>query len=472
MVSRLRNVVCTVVVTWCATALPAQDLDGYPRVMQGPVVGAADASSFRVWVRMSGEFPVQVEYDTDPQFTDPRRTPAVDAQKTLDYCVTLQATDLRPATRYYYRVLADAQPDKYRDGKPPFHVTTAPADGTATRFRVAFGSCARFQREPLQPIWRVIPEYDPDLFFWLGDNVYADSLDAEILAEELGRQREHPSIQGLLATVPQFAIWDDHDFGLNNHDRTNPVKAENLDVWKRWWPNPAFGLPNVKGVFFAWQYAGVDFFFLDGRYHRDPNSQPDGPDKTMLGAGQLNWLKRGLKSSRAPFKVIVSGSVWTTGKGAGGDAWSSYRHERDALFDWIMQEQIEGVVLLSGDTHTGELNAAPWSERRGYDLYDLVASPLAQEPDNEWIFRDVEQRIRLPYDLGPNFGLIEFDLTRDDPQLTFRLIGLESRSVWEPLVLKSSELRPGVTTWRDKQSPDAARWMELLRSMPAESDDR
>ena len=236
-----------------------------------------------------------------------------------------------------------------------------------------------------------------------------------------------------------------------------------MAVWKRYWPNPGFGTEKCEGVFFKYRYGGVDFFFLDCRYHRDPNKMIDGPEKTMLGQAQLKWLKDELAGSSAPFKVLVSGSVWTTKKGDGGDAWSSYETERNALFDWIMEEGIGGVVLLSGDTHTGELNVAPWSEKGGYDLYDFVSSPLAQEPDNNWLFRDVEQRVRLPYSLGENFGLMEFDLTEEDPKITFRLIGVESRPVWKPLEIRASELQPGVSSWKKKQSEDAAKWMKYLK---------
>ena len=448
----------------------AQDPDGYERAMQGPMVGAVTENSCLIWARMSWTFPTQVAFARQPDFSDEQLTAQVTPRKDEDYCVTIPLKNLKPATKYYYRLVIGGSNDKYRSGKPPLSFKTAPASGTQAKFRVAFGSCARWQRESSQPIWSVIPEYEPDVFFWLGDNVYADTLDPDILAEELTRQREVPHIRKFLATVPQFAIWDDHDFGLNNHDRTNPTKAENLLMWKRYWPNPAFGTKNTQGVFFKYQYGNVDFFFLDGRYHRDPNSAPDGPKKTMLGPGQLKWLKAGLTASTAPFKVLVSGSVWTTGKGAGGDAWSSYRSERDNLFDWIMNENIPGVVLISGDTHTAELNVAPWSERGGYDLYDLVSSPLAQEPDNDWLFRDVEQRIEVPYDLGPNFGILDFDLTAKDPTLTFRIITLESKPAWKPLILRHSELIPGVSSWQDKQSKDAVRWMKMIDKGSSEED--
>ena len=64
----------------------------------------------------------------------------------------------------------------------------------------------------------------------------------------------------LLRRVPQLAVWDDHDFGLNNYDRRHPAKEAALATFRRYWPNPSFGTPEVPGVFFAYRYGGVDFF--------------------------------------------------------------------------------------------------------------------------------------------------------------------------------------------------------------------
>jgi alkaline phosphatase D len=462
MLGRFAATVSLVFSSVLVSRLSAQDPDGYPRAMQGPMLGTVTETSFAVWARTSWNFPVQVAYSESPTFEDEKRTVAVVPKKDRDYCVSIVVNGLKPSTIYYYRLIIDGGEDKYQGGKPPHSARTSPAVGAPVKFRIAHGSCARWQSEPRQRIWPVIRDYQPDLFFWLGDNVYADTLDPDVLAEELARQREVPDLRPLLATVPQLAIWDDHDYGLNNHDRTNPQKESFLGVWKRYWPNPGFGTESTKGVFFRYSYGDVDFFFLDGRYHRDPNKLADGPQKTMLGKAQLAWLKRGLSGSSATFKVLVSGSIWTADKGPGGDAWSSYRTERDSLFDWIMEEQILGVVLVSGDTHTGELNAACWSKNGGYDLYDFVSSPLAQEPDNDWLFREVDQRIRLPYNQGENFGIIDFDTTVEDPKLTFRLVGLSGKAVWEPLELRASELKVGRSTWSEKQSSDAAKWMKRI----------
>jgi alkaline phosphatase D len=106
--------------------------------------------------------------------------------------------------------------------------------------------------------------------------------------------------------------------------------------------------------------------------------------------------------------------------------------------------------LLSGDTHVAELNCIPWSDRGGYDLYDLVSSPLAQEPSTSWRDRRPELRIRPVHGAGPNFGRLDFDLVEADPRLHFTVVGVDGRAVWQPLELRASELRPGVRSWPEK----------------------
>src|SRR5690606_14947092 len=159
--------------------------------------------------------------------------------------------------------------------------------------------------------------------------------DPDVLAEEYRRQRNVPALQQLLRSTPQLAVWDDHDYGLNDHDRTSPMREAALAVFRRYWANPSYGLPDAPGVFFRWSYGRVDWFFLDVRSYRDPNREPDGPAKSMLGVKQLEWLRNGLRASSAPFKLLVSGSGWSKAKGPGGDSWASYLDERDRLFDWI-----------------------------------------------------------------------------------------------------------------------------------------
>ena len=267
---------------------------GYPRVMQGPMIGAVTPGSMLVWARVSGPHSVEIEYSPDQAFLDTRRTTAVVARAEDDYTVRIELAGLSPSTRYWYRVLLDGAQARY--GRVPYAARTAPPGRAPVR--IAFGSCARVQIDPEQRIFDAVRQAEPDLFVWLGDNIYGDSDRPELLAEEYRRQRNVAALEPLLATVPQIATWDDHDFGLNNADRTYPARAESLRVFRNYWANPGAGLTDTPGVFFRYEYAGVDLFVLDGRYHRDPNDTPDGPGKTMLGAAQLAWLEAGLRAGR------------------------------------------------------------------------------------------------------------------------------------------------------------------------------
>ena len=430
--------------------------EGTPRLLLGPMVGAVSATAAPIWMQLSGDyFDTQVAYTTDPVAGPWLRTPPQRARAQDDCTLVIRLENLQPDTTYHYRVLANGKVDKYLRDLPPMSLRTAPAK--PARFRVAFGSCARIQSDPEQPIWRAVAQNRPDLFFWLGDNIYGDSTVPATLAMEYQRQRFVPSFQPIGRNIPQLAIWDDHDFGLDNFDRTNPIREQALQVFRRYWANPAYGQPGAPGVFFDYSYGGVDFFFLDGRYHRAPDADPDTPEKEFLGRGQFEWLKARLLASTAPFKVLACGSGWSRFKGPGGDSWSAYLHERQRLFDFIRDKGIGGVVLLSGDTHFPYVACAPWSEQGGYDFYDLVSSALAQvvAESADGMERAVarmapDRMIRAPLLGINNSGVIDFDMTGATPSLSFNVIDIRGRALYDPLVLRADELVNGVSSWRTK----------------------
>jgi alkaline phosphatase D len=418
-----------------------------PRLMEGPMVGAVTPASVTIWARVSGPTPVSIEYSPAANFANSKRTAPVIPAREDDYTVRITIDGLTAATPCYYRVIVGDQLDRYQALNSPYRTRTAPAITTRGRFTVALGSCVRIQQDMEQPIWKQVMAANPDLFFWIGDNIYADAQEPEVFAEEYRRQRAVPGLQPVIRSVPQLAMWDDHDFGVNDGDRTNPTKDMALRLFKQYWANPSYGLPETPGVFFKYQYGGIDFFFLDDRYYRDPNKQPSTPQKTFLGTGQLAWLKAGLKASKAPFKILLSGSGWSIGKGPDGDAWSACLDERNALFDYIRENAITGVVLASGDTHVAELNCIPWSEKGGYDLYDLTTSPLAQRTESNWVNRRPEIRIRQVFAGDSNFGLMTFD-TAGEPTLTYNVIDTRGRAAWAPFTITAGQLKNGVTSWR------------------------
>lgn len=432
------------------------DWDGYPRLLHGPMLGWSGPDTITIWARVSAPVDTVIEYRLDGGAWT--RSLPVRAEAAGNYIVLHTLRGLPADTALAYRVIVDGAPDPDTARAEPFRARTAPA--TRARFRFGFGSCARRQRHPIQPIWDALERFDPDLFFWLGDNIYGDSLDPDILREEYLRQRDVPNCRAFMAGRPQLAIWDDHDFALNDSDARNPVKDQALGVFNQVWANPSGGLIGTPGVFFAQSFGGVDFFALDNRYHRDPAGVPDTPGKTALGSVQRDWLKAALKASEAPFKLILAGQPWNDGKAAGHESWSSFTHERADLIAFIARERINGVVLLSGDTHVGELNCLPDARYgAGYDLFELVSSPLAQDCATSYLnYRPIE-RVRQVYAGGSNAGIVDVDMTLADPTLRFQLIDTQGNAAWAPMELKASELWPGRSVWREKaDAVSRARW--------------
>ena len=423
------------------TRLDAASL-GYPRLLEGPMIGAPRPDGFTVWSRASGAFGVTVDYATDRAFTRPLTTQAVAASEAEDCVTCVTVTGLQPDTTYYYRMKLDGIADRH--APLPFRTRTAPAGPRP--IRIAFGSCARVQLDPVQPVWRAVAACEPDLFLWLGDNIYADSDAAESYTDLYARQRSVASLEPLLRSVPQLAIWDDHDFGYNDSDGTNPIKAMTLRQFDRWWANPAAGLPETPGVFCRQSFGPVDLFMLDGRYHRDNPDAPERPGKTMLGAGQKAWLKRELKASRATFKVLVSGTGWSSAE-RGGDSWAMFRSERDELLDFIRDERIGGVFGISGDVHMGEANCVPRSEQGGYDFYDLVSSGLAQLLSPKFVDQLPEVRLRAPWIGSANFGLLDFTFD-PEPQVAMSVRNVIGAPVWDPVVVTAADLVNGRSSWR------------------------
>jgi len=422
---------------------------GYPRSLQGPMVGAPGPNHFTIWVRASGAFDVLLEYASDREFTDVKRTAPVRATAEGDFCVHLRAEGLQPGRTYWYRLRFDGKLDRYQP--LPFRTRTAPA-GPAD-FRVVYGSCCRSQFDMEQRIFSVAQALEPDMFFWLGDNIYADSDSPDALADLYRRQRGVDRLQGLIRSTPQLATWDDHDFGFNDSDGTNPIKGEALRLFNSWWANPRHAEDGDPGIYFKQSYGGVDFFFTDGRYHRSPSKAPDGPGKTMLGATQLRWLKDELKRSKAVFKVLVSGGGWSSAEAAdGGDSWAVYQRERDEIFDFIRDQNIEGVFCISGDSHMGELNCIPRSEAGGYDIYDMVSSPLAQMPAAKYD-QVPEMRVRELWTRSVNVGVLTFTM-KPTPKMTFTLHDIMGAPVWDPLVLTPADLRNGVKSWDRLADPE------------------
>ena len=347
--------------------------------------GYAELTSATLWIQADVPATVVVTWQPDGDSASHRIELA--AAAATDFAVVARLTGLKPGASASYRVEAGGEQRSGTVRAQPYW--SRPAD--ARELVIAIGSCFFLaEADPIWPgqdygagfrIFGAIAAQKPDVMLWLGDNLYLqepDFYDPTSMSMRYRRQRAFAPLQPLLTATSHLAIWDDHDYGPNDSDASYVLKGETLRLFRRYWPNPSSGLPDVPGTFGMARYGDVLFFLLDDRWYRSPNAWPDGPDKTMFGARQLEWLKQALVSApRSALKIVAAGGqLWH--RGSRFEGWHRYQDERNAFAEWLVRARIEGVLFLSGDRHFGELLKV---ERPGaYPLYEFTSSPLTSRP--------------------------------------------------------------------------------------------
>jgi alkaline phosphatase D len=316
--------------------------------------------------------------------------------------------------------------------------------------RISFGSCADHERP--QPILREIIARSPDLFVYLGDNIYGDTEDMQVLREKYQLLADKAEFRALRRACPTLAIWDDHDYGVNDGGRHYPMKAESREVFLDFWQEPADSARRSHpGIYHEHQFSNgertLQLLLLDTRTFRDDiRPRQEAPDfkndyrpheehgPTLLGEVQWKWLEECLRTP-ADLRIVAT-SIQFGHSYNGWESWTLFPHERERMIEIIRRTGANGVVFISGDVHWGEINRQ--EVPGGYPLHDVTASGLNRDWDT------IEPSTRR---LGPavpeyNFGSIEIDWGADDPNVRLLTVDLEGKER-NVVRVKLSELTAG-----------------------------
>lgn len=230
----------------------------------------------------------------------------------------------------------------------------------------------------------------PDLVLLNGDTIYADGTcpdsgmpavheldwtDRRALREAYDAHwrynLEDEHLATLLEQVPAIVQWDDHevinDFGAAwDHYPALPDKPgyrnlvrEGQAAFERWTP---VEFPFYRSV--RWG-PHAEVFVLDGRSYRSLNSDPDGPDKTLLGEEQRDWLVEALSESEATWKIVSTNVPLSIPTGweaerYGHDGWSGFEHELLGILRELDAAQVQNLVFVTTDVH--------WPSSMRYEL--------------------------------------------------------------------------------------------------------
>ena len=105
-----------------------------------------------------------------------------------------------------------------------FTNTARKLDTKNTLQTIAFGSCNNQGKS--QEMWKHVVKNKPDLWIWLGDIIYADTKNMQVMADKYSSLKNNMDYRRLLACSPVIGIWDDHDFGWNDAGKEYPMKNE------------------------------------------------------------------------------------------------------------------------------------------------------------------------------------------------------------------------------------------------------
>ena len=278
----------------------------------GPMVGYCEMKEAMIWLQTTNEALVEIEYYEKENPAKIFRSESFTTQKQNAFTCHVVVNQLEPGKKYIYSVFINKKKIVF-----PYETSFTSKKlwmwrEHAPDFSIALGSCTYINEEALDrpgkgygsnySIFESITTKNPDIMLWMGDNIYLRESDWDSktgIYHRYTHSRSVKELQPLLAKTQNFAIWDDHDFGPNDSDRSFYNKYITQQAFKDFWANKSYGLDanQKEGIYSVFSWSDVDFFLLDNRFFKSPNNRKTG-EKTILGKQQLEWLIDALSSSK------------------------------------------------------------------------------------------------------------------------------------------------------------------------------
>jgi alkaline phosphatase D len=320
---------------------------------------------------------------------------------------------------------------------PPTVPTKKLANNTLTT--IAFGSCNK-QNKP-QPIWDVVLQDEPDLWIWLGDNIYGDTDDMNLLKSKYDQQLAQTKYQQLMKTCPIIGVWDDHDYGLNDGGKEWSKKDESkelmLDFLK---VDKNAAVRKRKGAYQSYTFGEkgqlVKIILLDTRYFRDKlekntvgkNRYKINEKGDMLGEEQWTWLETELSDESVDL-YLIGGGIQVIPMDHGFEKWANFPKSRKRILSLLEKSNPKSVILLSGDRHISEISKMKL-EGVNYPIYDITASGMTHSYE---AIKDEPNRYRVDNKITgqKNFGLMKIDWNSEPLSVKVEIKGLENKILLE-----------------------------------------
>eukprot|EP00536_Pseudo-nitzschia_multiseries_P000983 jgi/Psemu1/317474/estExt_fgenesh1_pm.C_120011 len=325
-----------------------------------------------------------------------------------------------------------------------------PSERPLRASRIILGSCNSQHYEQL--FWKVIRDRNPAAFVWAGDAVYADDrlvqpggddepsstpaktrwwwpfpsrfrsrpLDfapatPEYLRELYRKQLQVTEYRDLIEgetsdgeKISIFGAMDDHDYGINNGDKTFPFRTESGIEFTKFlgltdeasamsrravrglgvYGVQVYDFSSTNGRLLSDSEAGLDpdvvtdetyndranhsnnndsnseqsvaIFVLDVRSNKTPWAKELfalDPEGDFLGEDQWKWFETAIGRSKAQVNIVVSGiqvlAPWFYDVNK-VENWSGFPKAQHRLYQTLLQPNVRAPILFSGDIHMAQ----------------------------------------------------------------------------------------------------------------------
>lgn len=453
---RLFAALCLAIVAACS--LTAQT----GRLVSGPMLGYQTHREVLIWVETADAQAVRLTYHPAGQPDTVRSVTASDLLLTPagTQIVKFVLPLLEMGQTYAYALAIDDEPVTLPYGLSFKTMALWEWRSPPPDFSFLYGSCAYFNETAYDrsgtpygagtEIFQYMAKSGADFMLWGGDNLYlreSDWSSESGIWYRYSKDRSTPDLQPLLAAMPHYATWDDHDFGPNNSNSGYELKHVTLEAFQTYWGNRTYGEPDNPGVYGKFQWGDAAFFLLDNRYHRD-ESETDPQSiarKSQYGRQQLDWLRQNLISLKegnnarhSPVRFIVTGGQFLSDRTyPGSEGHSRYQAERDEILEIIRTHQIPGIIFLTGDVHYTEL--AKRTDLLPYPLYELTSSPLASGAHSRTLHED-PNRIEGTAVQTQNYCKVSISGPPADRLITITSFDKTNKQLWQQ-VIRANDLK-------------------------------
>ncbi len=416
-------------------------------LVSGPWAGNVELRNATIWVEVTPDVKsVAVKYHAENSTEG--KTVEYKGELGKDFNpLKIELNGLEMNTVYLYDIIIDG-----KKVEPGFATKFTTKDlwqhrKPAPDFSFLAGSCAYFNEpkfdRPGKPyggdssIFETMANTTAAFHVWLGDNWYTREVDYYTrwgLNYRASRDRSLPVLQKFMAAMPQYSIWDDHDYGPNDMGKSYILKEESRKIFMNYSCNPGYGQKG-EGIYSLVTYGDVDIFLTDDRYFRSEDDMPDSIDgkqnesKTYFGKMQMDWLKNAMLHSKATFKIVATGGQ-ILNPYSDYECLKAYSAEYNDLLKFLSDTKVKGVLFFSGDRHHSEVIKL---ERKGlYTLYDVTNSPYTSGVGK---VRGEELRnpARIPGTLveAQNFTKVSVSGKKNERVLAIEFLGLKGEKLGE-----------------------------------------